>query len=360
MIVGRCARRRSAVCAAAVRSLLAAGLLCLALMVAGTAPARAHGRAASASDLRTTITQSPAIPGVTWQLHGGDGLLSVTNRTAEDLVVLGSHGEPYLRVGPEGVFENVRSPAVHLDDHRLRADAPGVDASAAPRWRRLSGGSRARWHDHRVHRVLPERSGEVAGATQTQASQRWVVPVRYGGIDREVVGTITRVGGPQPWPWLAVGLVLTAPAILGLSARRSPQRPRAIARPAALVLGAVASANLIGLVDELLAVPVPVAAAAAAAVQTVLFVGIGILASVKGWQAGPGAFAALGVGAASILLGQGLAHLPALHASQLATLLPEAWTRLLVAVSVTQALWVGAAVVAGSRASNTAEVGRPR
>jgi len=78
--------------------------------------------------------------------------LQLTNHTGHDLIVLGYDREPYLRVGPRGVFENTRSPATYLN-RTLIATAPpprSADATAPPQWKRIGGGPSVLWHDHRL------------------------------------------------------------------------------------------------------------------------------------------------------------------------------------------------------------------
>ena len=330
-------------------------LLCLGFLVAGAPAALAHGRSSDATNMDSAITRSPDIPGVEWRIYGGDEFLSVTNTSAAELLVLGYEGEPYLRVGPDGVFENRLSPAAYINDERLGTEVPPgvtVDPGAAPDWRKLGDGQQALWHDHRIHWMAPEPPRPTEGATgPVTVYERWEVPVRYEGTERLVVGTLTWVPGPNPLPWLAVALVLTAPAAIGLRTRPAGERWPAAVRPAAVVLGVVAAANLTHLVDDLFAVPLPWGTLALAALQTALFIVIGLLGAVKGWQAGEGAFTALGVGSASILMGQGLLYLPALAASQTTSLLPDVWSRLLISVSIMQALWVGLVAVIGTRAT---------
>jgi len=350
------------------------GVLLCAGFVFATAPwAFAHGRSSDATNFRSAITDTPDISGVRWQVYGGDEFLAVTNTSATDLVVLGYEDEPYLRVGPDGVFENALSPAAYINDDRLGTEVPAgvtVDPSAAPQWRRLSDGQQALWHDHRIHWMAPEPPRQTDGAVRpVEVYERWEVPVRYDGDLQLVVGTLTWVPAPNWLPWLALGLVLTVPAVLGLRSRPTPtpgpepeqeawpeqkawpERWPEAARPAAVVLGVVALVNTTHLVDDLFAVPLPAGTLALAAVQTSLFIGIGLLGAYKGWQAGEGAFTALGVGAASILVGQGLLYLPALAASQTTSLLPDVWSRLLISLSITQAVWVGLVAVVGSRAT---------
>ena len=87
-------------------------------MVAGATAALAHGRGTDATNFRSRIEQAPALPSVEWRVIGGDEYLAVTNDSDEDLLIFGYEGEPYLRIGPDGVLRNAASPATYLNDTR--------------------------------------------------------------------------------------------------------------------------------------------------------------------------------------------------------------------------------------------------
>ena len=77
-------------------------------------------------------------------------------RPAAPVEVLGYDGEPYLSVRPDGVYENVHSPAVYLNA-TLAGTAtlpPEADATLPPSWRKVSSSPVARWHDARTHWLL--------------------------------------------------------------------------------------------------------------------------------------------------------------------------------------------------------------
>ena len=85
----------------------------LALLLVGAAagPAAAHavGTGTEASNYRTTVHGiDQGTPGISVRAVAG-GLLELTNRSNEEVLVLGYRLEPYLRVGPGGVFETPRS-----------------------------------------------------------------------------------------------------------------------------------------------------------------------------------------------------------------------------------------------------------
>jgi hypothetical protein len=93
------------------------------------------------------------MPGLTMRVVDRGDQLALTNVTERDIVVLGYEGEPYLRVGPRGVFSNQRSSATFLNRDRFPTiQLPAqVNPKAAPVWRRVGGGRTVTWHDHRAH-----------------------------------------------------------------------------------------------------------------------------------------------------------------------------------------------------------------
>lgn len=321
------------------------------------APAAAHGRGSDATNFRSEITDVPAASGLEWRVYGGDELLWLRNDGPHEVVVLGYDGEPYLRFDGEGVWENRNSPAAYLNTERYgQVELPeGIDARDPPEWRQRSSGSGYAWHDHRMHWMSPALPPSVADAgteTTVREYSPWRVPVEVDGTDAELVGRLRWVPGPSPWPWLVASLPLALLALAGLRTSPAGDPPSSwpgLARPAAAVLGLVVLLNITHLADDLLAVPLPASTVALSAVQTLLFAGIGAFGALRAWQSGDGAFTALGVGAGAVLVGQGLLYLPVLSASQIATLFPDWLARLTVALSLTQALTVGAVTVIGTR-----------
>ena len=335
-----------------VRTLLAAvAAAVLVLLVAR--PAMAHGRGSDATNFRSVLVDTPDLDGVTWQVYGGDEYLSVTNTSAAELLVYGYEGEPYLRIGPEGVWQNAASPATYLNQTRFAETPssefpPEVGPDFEPRWEKVGDERSHAWHDHRIHWMAPSLPPQVTDPGQATLINRWQVPFQLGGQDHEVSGRLDWVPAPSPWPVLGGALAVSLLALAGL--RTGGERWAArLARPAAVILGLTATLNLTHLVDDLFAVPLPAASAALAAVQTALFVLVGVFGAVRAWQAGDGAFTALGVGSAALFVGQGILYLTVLTTSQTATVFPPALTRAAVALSLTQVLPLGVVAVVGSR-----------
>ena len=112
--------------------------------------------------------------------------VELTNDGTREVVVLGYAGEPYLRVGPKGVFENARSPATYLNRSTTITGSPpkSADAKAAPVWRRVSTGTTASWHDHRAHFMGGDDPPEVVrDPDQRRVVDNWVIPMRVGSTD---------------------------------------------------------------------------------------------------------------------------------------------------------------------------------
>ena len=199
----------------AVRRPIAVVLTALTLVVVLAAPASAHSvTGVSSTNFRTTLTTvEPRVRGLSMRVIEAGSRFELTNDTAVDAIVLGYENEPYLRVGPNGVFENRRSPTTYRNADRQGATEPPSDAraDAPPEWKKTSGGRTARWHDHRVHWM---GSSETPPAARRDPDRthviipEWTVPVRYGDRTVEARGDLVWVPQPSPVPWYALAAVL--------------------------------------------------------------------------------------------------------------------------------------------------------
>jgi len=224
-----------------------------------SAPASAHvgGMGVTPSDYSTTVKGlQPPIPGMQFQVYEGGNWVVLTNHTPHDAVVLGYLGEPYLRVGPSGSFENTASPSLALGQ-ALPGDglAPDPGASSVPvHWSKLGDGPSIGWHDHRVHWALTTSPPEVQrspGVTHLVIPD-WQIPIRWNNHVVVISGNVVWSPGSSAWPWIGGVLVLaTVIAALGWPSRRSR-----VTAMAAITLGLVA--DLIWAVDRWSASYVPI------------------------------------------------------------------------------------------------------
>jgi len=330
-----------------------AGLaLLLGVTSAGPAAAHALGAGTEASNYRTGIRGiEQGAPGISVRTVPGEQL-ELTNRSGQEVVVLGYRLEPYLRIGPGGVYENQRSPSTYTNRFRTApADIPSeFDPKAAPEWRRVGDGPSAAWHDHRSHWTGPDPPAVKASpGTPHVIVPDWQVPLRQGDRTMVVRGDITWVPGPSPWPWVLTAVGLFAAA---LAAAGGYRRPRVLA---VVALVAVA-ADMVHTAGALLASTAPLA--------TELY---GAVTSAAGWAtAGVAAWRLLRgradtgllyllLGGVFLTLAGALPDLSALGRSQLASSFGPVVTR----AAITFTLGLGAAMVvaglAGFRSPRRAE-----
>jgi hypothetical protein len=230
---------------------VAAGVLG-ALAVA--APAWAHGGdAPDGTNFRTRVTAVPAMPGLAVRAVEAGARLELDNRTGRTIEVLGYDGEPYLEVRPDGVFENVHSPATYLNATLAGDTEPPAtaDPTLPPQWRRASTEPVARWHDHRTHWMSADPPPSVqADPEQEQRVRDWAVPLRDGVSTMEVTGTLDWVPPPSPGLWWAM-VLLAAAGATGLGMLRGTRSVLLLAAGAVAIAYAVgreldAGANGIG------------------------------------------------------------------------------------------------------------------
>ena len=207
---------------AAVFGAAVLGALAGPLLLAG--PAAAHSAdAPTATDYRVTVLGvSPPLPGLTVRTIEAGARLELVNHTSHTIEVLGYSGEPYLRVGPDGVYQNDASPATYLNETLAGGVAPPSTAGSAmpPLWTKLSSTPAVLWHDHRTQvEVRPT----VPAGVGAQRLLTWSVPLRDGVRDFAVTGTLDLVPPPSAPTWWAGCLLLGAGvAVLGLRGLRSP------------------------------------------------------------------------------------------------------------------------------------------
>jgi hypothetical protein len=315
------------------RRLARAALLGLALVVLAALPASAHAvGGASPTNFQTRILSvTPQVPGVTVRVVEAGARLELINDSGQDVIIPGYSGEPYLKVGPGGVEENTRSPAVYLNQsvNASTTPPPEADAKAAPEWRRISGGTRVAWHDHRSHWMGTDPPPQVRENPRRLqvVNPEWQLELQRAGQPIVVKGDLRWVPGPSSAPWLIGAAVL---ALLLVLASRTP------------VWVGVLTGALVLLVAIDLTHTVGVWTASASSVPVKLY---GSIVPLAGWlvvviavlrlrsgQHESGVFFAL-FGAALALV-SALGDLSALSSSQLIGAFPDWLTRLAIAARV--------------------------
>ena len=144
------------------------------LAVAGPASAHVGGGAAGSDFDGRIVSVSPEVPGVTVRILQFGDEFELVNDTSTDVLVPGYSDEPYLRIGPDGVWRNANSPATYLNLDRFgNAQPPArADASAEPDWQQVSTEPRYVWHDHRTHWMSQNQLPPAVQADPTRAAHR--------------------------------------------------------------------------------------------------------------------------------------------------------------------------------------------
>lgn len=315
-----------------------AGLLVLTQAV----PAYGHGGGGTdATNFLSTITGvemagpdgKPAgkasINGVEWKVIAGDAMLQVENRNGSELRIPGYTGEPYLRIGPDGVQINRNSPATYLNEGRFGGQVPsGVSGEAEPRWEKVADEPVYAWHEHRIHWMSATPPPQVQANEDVERHIfDWAVPFELNQQSLVLTGQLRWIPPLEVWPWLVGGLTATSAPLAGLIAARGSRRRLFLLQAGAGMVFAFALLSVVHTVDDLIAVPATALENVFAAGRVVPFVILAILGAIWAWRGSDRAHIGLAVGAGAISLGIGIAHVFALSNSQIATTLPEEFSR---------------------------------
>ncbi len=199
---------------------------CTAAAAIRPAPADAHvssGRISTSFEARIDGIRPP-VPGVTATVLDGDLKLRIDADPPHVVTVLGVIHEPFIRIGPGGVFVSSGSPT---------AESAGLvtqQQMRTARWIRVSGGHSFAWHENRL-RPVPFVSGSdrrVAG---------WSIPLLFDGRPVTIRGSEWYAAQPRRLLWAlpAVAAVVFAAVVLATRRERLIWMVAAIGLVVALV-----------------------------------------------------------------------------------------------------------------------------
>jgi hypothetical protein len=305
------------------------------LSLAGPASAHVGGGAAGSDYDARIVSVTPAVPGLTVAILQFGDEFEVVNDTDTEVLVPGYSDEPYLRIGPDGVWRNKNSPAtyVNLDRYGLTSLPDGVSSDAEPDWQQISTEPQYVWHDHRTHWMTPNLLPPTVAAdpTRSHTVSEWTVPLLFGETEVAVNGVLTWNPPPSPfltWPVYALLVLITAAA--GLFPRTA--RPLGMLM---LVGGAAALWHAAATPEP----PASLGSHAGAVVAALLPAGTAVLVAVAGFlvsRRGRGAMAGLlAVVLGWLLLVQGLPDVDVLWSANVLSNGPQVLGRIAVAVLVT-------------------------
>lgn len=172
------------------RAMATAGLV--AALAASCVPqAEAHGEANPF--VRAVIDRTSPAPGLTVSTARASAtLIQARNDSDRELEILSDRGEPFLRIGRDGVFANVSSVEWYASGNPDGvADVPPAirGRRLPPRWIRASRDPGWSWFDHRLHpRALT--SLPPSDVRTTVRLFDWRVPARLGGRPAAIEGHV--------------------------------------------------------------------------------------------------------------------------------------------------------------------------
>ena len=237
-----------------MRRILLSATAVLVWLGVAAAPASAHSvSGVSATNFHTDLKSvTPSLPGLEVKVVEAGSRLQVTNHTGTEVLVLGYKDEPYLRIGPDGVFQNRLSPATYINQTRKGREPPDSAKNAkvgATDWEKISSDPVARWHDHRIHWMLPTNPSVVKASPGQRhvVIPEWVVTMKQGSQTIAVKGDLVWEPGSSALPWY--GLVVALAALVLVVNRGAGWAPGLAAVTAVLVAVDVFHALGLGLAN---------------------------------------------------------------------------------------------------------------
>lgn len=216
------------------------------LVLAGASPAAADP--AGPTDFRSEVIDvDPETATISASMLGGDSFFMLEVEPGTEVLVLGYHAEPYLRVLADGTVEqNLNSPTFYLNEDRFGEEAIPEFATddAEPEWEQVDNDGTYAWHDHRTHWM--NRQDPLASERGDQILEA-VVPLVVDGTEVDV--TVSSIWQPEPSSVPAVvgalaGIGLAVLAFLGLRSVNRTALPASGLALAALVVGVAQNRSL--------------------------------------------------------------------------------------------------------------------
>jgi len=190
---------------------------------------RTRRRDPAAAPARAPDGVRPVVPDLEVRvLDGPVPALFVRNASSSTLEVPGLDDEPFLRIGPDGVWANKRSPTWYLAGAQTIFEVPPeADARAEPDYERVSGQPVWTWLEYRAR--IPDDDQMYDLGADARTVIRWTTPASLDGRPLEIEGVVRwepppgrdrTAGGPSPLLLAAVLGGLVAVVLLGLRRRR--------------------------------------------------------------------------------------------------------------------------------------------
>jgi len=170
---------------------------------------------------------TPAVPDLEVRvLDGPVPALFVRYPGSSTLGFAGLSGEPFLRIGPDGVWANKRSPTWYMSGAQVIQDVPPeADPYADPAFERVSPQPVWTWLEYRAR--LPEPDAGYDLGDRPRVVLRWSTPGSVDDAPLAIAGEVRweppapgEGRGRGPGPWWPLGAAAAGAALVVLLVRR--------------------------------------------------------------------------------------------------------------------------------------------
>ena len=175
-------------------------LVVLSWRTAGPASAHSASNTPASNYVSRVLTVTPAAAPFRAKVIEAGNRLEIRWRSGPELTIADYDGFPYLRVGPDGVFENRQSAATYINaDRQSKTRIPDIKPDGPPEWRKLSSEPQVRFHYHPIHYMgsLPPPQVQRARG-EVHKVQDWTLDVVEGAKTFTIAGDLRWVPGPSP------------------------------------------------------------------------------------------------------------------------------------------------------------------
>ena len=177
-------------------------------------PAVAHE---SNSGIRVELdAAASALPGVDVAVVTSVTAQLVVTNTADDVLeVIDDNGDPFLRIGPDGVSANLNAVGWYQTNNPFGAsDVPDrAVAGAEADWKKVAAEPSWGWFDHRLHPADVVVPPAIREAGEPAELARWQVPVRWQGAEHAFRGSIVY----RPVRGSVLAEIVNGPDVAGLT-----------------------------------------------------------------------------------------------------------------------------------------------
>jgi hypothetical protein len=177
--------------------LVLTGFGLLVWLTAGASPAEAHTVGPQLLSRFDAI--SPPAPGVSYQIlsTGAAPYVTVAVSGNHTFQIFGWLGEPFIKIGPDGVQINRNSPSVEfmITDPTKVLALPAV-TTQQPRWETVSTGTVYHYYERRAEWPHIGQPEEAQAIGRKAIVYRFRIPASYDGRPAAILGHVTWVPSP--------------------------------------------------------------------------------------------------------------------------------------------------------------------